>query len=293
MQLPPAFIQLAERVETHLSTLVADSAGDERSLYEAARHSLLGGGKRLRPLLTITTAQALGVDEETAMTPACAIELIHTYSMIHDDLPCMDDDSFRRGIPTLHRVFPEGHAVLAGDFLLTYAFESCITAPGLTTVQRAALVETLAKRSGGGGLIGGQIMDLETEGPGATLERLETIHIMKTGKLISAAMEFGGIVADADAATMQTLKSVGTKVGLAFQITDDVLDVTASQVKHGNAVGSDVLNNKSTYVTLLGLGDARKRAATLITEAVADLQSLHGDTADLEQLILIMVDREH
>lgn len=185
-------------------------------LFEAAHYSL-EGGKRLRPLLTLAIVEAYDQPIENALRPACALEMIHTYSLIHDDLPCMDDDDFRRGKPSLHRAYPESHAVLTGDFLLTYAFEVLASAPHLTDSQRTHLIATLARQSGSQGMIGGQILDIE----GKTTDFMQ-LHAKKTGALITAACEFGGIIAgQTDLTPFQT---IGQSLGLAYQIVDDILD---------------------------------------------------------------------
>jgi len=282
----------AEKVEAHLGGLIPNGEVPQRRLYEAARYSLMSGGKRLRPVLTLATAQALGASEEASLTPACALEFVHTYSLIHDDLPCMDDDDYRRGKPTVHKVYPESHAVLAGDYLLTYAFEILSNAPLLTSEQKLQLVLTLAKNIGGEGLIGGQILDLEAEEHVAEIEALQDIHHKKTALLISTAVEFGGIVAGAPKSQITILRNFGIHIGLAFQIIDDVLDVTASEAKHGRAGGSDAANAKATYVTLLGIEEARRLAISLTAEAIELLQTLPYDTSPLEGIASFALERQ-
>lgn len=243
------------QIEQELESLLQSKSGQ---LYEAARYSLLSGGKRLRPLLTLAVAEALGGTLDVALHPACALEMIHTYSLIHDDLPCMDDDDFRRGKPTLHRAYNEGLAVLVGDFLLTYAFEVLANAPQIPVERKVKLIALLSQQAGGEGMIGGQVMDLEAEGRSITFKDLQLIHSRKTGALMTAAIEFGGIAAGASVDQQKSLKLFGQELGLAFQIRDDILDVTASVEKHGKAVASDAVNNKATYVSLLGLEEAKK-----------------------------------
>lgn len=182
-------------VEQQLDKLIPEKAVPYNSLFRAARYSLLIGSKRLRPILALATAETFGGDLESALSPACALEMIHKYSLIHDDLPCMDDDDFRSGHPSLHKVFPEGHAVLAGDFLLTQAFQILAEDPQLTSDKKVRLVSILARRSGGDGMIGGQVMDLEFEGIPIDLETLQFIHRNKTGAMITASIEFGGVLA--------------------------------------------------------------------------------------------------
>lgn len=254
------------------------------SLFQAARYSLLGGGKRLRPVLALVVAETLGGSVEKALHPACALEMIHAYSLIHDDLPCMDDDDFRRGKPSLHRAFPEGHAVLTGDFLLTHAFEILANAPGISAENKVRLVALLSKQAGGEGMIAGQVMDLEAEGKEIPFDHLQLIHAKKTGALITAAIEFGGIVAGAATAQEKILQQFGQQIGLAFQIRDDILDVTASKQKHGKAVGSDAVNNKVTYVTALGLVKAKQALQELLEAAIKTAQELPGAGVRLVQL---------
>lgn len=273
--------QLSALIEEHLETLIPQRKTPYNQLFEAARYSLLSGGKRLRPILTLTTTQMLGSDLSAALTPACAIEMVHAYSLIHDDLPCMDDDDFRRGKPSLHKAFPEGHAVLTGDYLLTYAFEILASHPSITSQQKTQLISTLAQRAGGHGMIGGQVMDLENEDRSLDLNGLTFIHQKKTGAMISAAVEFGGIMAQSSEQHLESLRTFGEKIGLAFQIIDDILDVTASHIKHGRGISTDVLNQKTTYVTLLGVEASHKHAQNLQEEAIAALSDLPVDITPL------------
>lgn len=278
---------MIEKVQKRLLELIGSNEG---SLFEAARYAIETGGKRVRPTITLTVARCLGADTALALDPACALEMIHTYSLIHDDLPCMDNDDFRRGKPTLHRVYDEGHAVLVGDFLLTLAFEVLACAPSLTLKQRLALITTLAKCSGGEGMIGGQVLDVQTTGDEASLDQLEEIHLKKTGRLITAAGLFGAIVADIEPSHQTIIAESCDKVGLAFQVVDDCLDVTASHAKHGKS--SDLANNKSTYATLLGVDPAIEKAKTLTDEATSLLKSLPYDMSPLIDLFTSMVYRK-
>jgi geranylgeranyl diphosphate synthase, type II len=264
-------------IEKRLDELVPEKDVPYNQLFHAARYALMGNAKRLRPLLTLATTETLGGSSETALSSACALEMIHTYSLIHDDLPCMDNDDFRRGKPSLHRAFPEGHALLTGDYLLTYAFEVIIKDPHLFPEQKVALIDLLAKNSGGEGMIGGQVMDLEAAGKQIDMERLSYIHRCKTGAIITTAIAFGGVIANASTATMQILQHFGENLGLAFQIIDDVIDVTACEQKHGKAISSDYANHKTTYVTLLGLEKAQQMAKILLLQALQHLQQLSAD----------------
>jgi geranylgeranyl diphosphate synthase, type II len=278
-------------IEKTLDQLVPEQEVPHAVLYRAARYSLLGGGKRLRPILALATAEAFGGNLDAAVIPACALEMIHVYSLIHDDLPCMDDDDFRRGKPSLHKAFPEGQAVLAGDFLLTHAFETLSHAEHLDGDKRVKLISILSRQAGGNGMIAGQIMDLDAEGKQIDFETLRLLHRKKTGALITASIEFGGILANASAEQMKTLTQFGDDIGLAFQIIDDVLDVTASKQKHGKAIASDVVNGKATYVSLLGLEQSQAMAQSLLLSATKRLQSLDVNSDLLIRLAEQLVNR--
>lgn len=240
---------------------------DDSTLTQAARYALLGGGKRIRPTLLLELAKHYNIDPELALDPACALEMIHAYSLIHDDLPCMDDDDFRRGIPTVHKKFNEAVAVLTGDYLLTTAFEVLSTCDHLSPAQRIDLVRVLSQCAGGKGMIGGQMLDLEAENRTVTLDELRTIHKMKTGCLFTAAAVMAGIIAQVPATELEKLQKYGFHLGLAFQILDDVRDVTDSEAKHGGKVSSDIRNEKSTYVSLLGIEQAKRLAQEELAQA--------------------------
>jgi len=277
-------------IDQQLGALIGEGCFSCPTLLNAARYSLMSGGKRLRPILTLATAESFGNNSlSAAMTAACAIEMIHTYSLIHDDLPCMDNDDYRRGQPTLHKVVSEGHAVLAGDFLLTYAFEVIANADALTADQKVSLTRLLAKSAGGDGMIGGQVMDLEAEGVKINQEQLSKIHRFKTGAMMTASVEAGAIAAQASSTDITHLRAFGDDIGLAFQIIDDVIDVTATFKKKRQ---SDQDNNKVTYVTLMGLEPARKAAYSLLDRALAHLLKLSCDTNILRELAYCLVQRE-
>lgn len=278
-------------IEDRLNHLIKEKNCPEKELYEAARYALLGGGKRLRPILTIATVEMLDGNCETALTPACTIEMIHAYSLIHDDLPCMDDDDYRRGKPSLHKSYNEGHAVLTGDFLLTFAFEVLATDPFLTPEKKIALISILAKHSGGDGMIGGQVLDIGSTGIQLSLDHLKTLHKKKTGALLTGALQFGAILGNASREVTDRLTLFGEKIGLAFQVIDDVLDIAASEIKHGNAIASDIKNDKSTFVKLLGLNEAKLYAEECFSEAVEHLNSLPYDTTRLMALGQFMINR--
>lgn len=271
-------------IEQRLDTLVIEKNVPYNRLYQAARYSLLSGGKRMRPLLTLVTAETLGSPLSHALDPACALEMLHTYSLIHDDLPCMDNDNFRRGKPSLHRAFPEGHAVLTGDFLLTYAFEVISHAPHITSQQKLEMIQLLAKNSGAEGMIGGQIMDIESDGKSIDLPFLQDIHERKTGALIATAIEFGAIIANTSQAHKEILKQIGYEIGFAFQVIDDVIDVTSNK-------NSDKKNGKSTYATLLGVEKARSLAHTHYESAMKKLIALPFNTTQLSKFAELLINR--
>jgi len=279
------------KIEEELERLIPEKLVPYNNLFQAARYSILAGGKRLRPVLTLATAEALGGSSTNALRAACALEMIHTYSLIHDDLPCMDDDDFRRGKPSLHKVYPEGHAVLTGDFLLTHAFTVLADDSNLTPDQRLELIKVLAAHSGAEGMIGGQVMDIAAEEQNVTLELLEEIHQLKTGAMIRAALEFGAIIANASLQDRSVLNQFGKDIGLAFQVVDDVLDVTNSKAKHGKEIASDQINGKTTYVSLLGLQKSKDYARELTDRAILSLKALKVDTSLLKEIALSVIDR--
>ncbi len=279
-------------IQSKLKELIVSDQEAYTKLYKAAGYSLLGGGKRLRPILVLATVESLGGDREQALIPACALEMVHTYSMIHDDLPCMDNDDFRRGKPTLHRMYDEAIALLAGDLLLTYPFELIADAPYLSVEQRLKLVRILAHAAGGHGMIGGQVIDIAQDKEQMSLEQLELMHAKKTGALLTAALEFGALIANAKEDVTWKLKQFGQKIGLAYQIIDDILDITASEQKHGREVASDHLNGKETYATLLGIEQARVEAERLLEECLETLNSLPLKTYRLQELANLLVHRE-
>jgi geranylgeranyl pyrophosphate synthase len=284
---------LRERVEATLAALLPPASGPDRSLAEAMRYAVLGGGKRLRPLLVLASCSACGGRIEDALFPAAALELIHAYSLAHDDLPAMDDDDLRRGRPTLHRAFGEAAAILAGDALLTLAFEVLAREPaGDARAQaRAEAVVVVAERAGRAGMVGGQQADLEAEGGGADLARVEWIHCRKTGALLSACAEVGAIHACAPAPRRAALARYGMELGLAFQIADDVLDVTSTAQTLGKTPGKDDRARKATYPAQLGLEESRAHAALRIEQALAALHAVELHDDRLEHLARFALER--
>lgn len=291
--LTPSLDLYKKAIEKHLNELIPEDKNTRyATLIDAARYSLFAGGKRLRPILTLVTAEMLGTSANKALGSACAIEMIHTYSLIHDDLPCMDDDDMRRGKPTLHKAFSEATAVLAGDFLLTEAFGVIGDAHYLPAETRSEIVTIFATRAGSTGMIGGQMMDLEAEGKQISIEHLIEIHTCKTADLISAAIECGALVAGATKEELELLGEFGETIGLAFQIMDDVLDATSTDEILGKSAGSDFTNNKSTYVSLLGVDQAKIHALGLLKIAMKSLLELPYDTNELATLANQLVRRD-
>lgn len=262
-------------------------------LQEAMAYSLLAGGKRLRPMLVLLACEACGGSVETAMPAACAIEMVHTYSLIHDDLPAMDDDDMRRGRPTNHIQFGEGMAILAGDALLTLAFE--VIARDIQPPEvAAACCADLANAAGSVGMVAGQVADLEAEQCGVpTLELLESIHRRKTGRLLNSALILGGRIAGADDTMLKSLTVYGENLGLAFQITDDLLDITGVAAKMGKGVRKDAERGKLTYPALLGEEGSRDLARSLITAAVGAIAGLGERRGRLEALAHFVLERDH
>ena len=273
---------LKDAIQKRLDLLIPPAT--DGTLYAAARYSLLAGGKRLRPLLTLVTAHAFDCEIDDAIDAACALELVHTYSLIHDDLPCMDDDDLRRGRPSLHRAYNEAHAVLTGDYLLTYAFEVIANIAPLSAEQRIALTRILAANAGGSGMIGGQLSDLAAEGQQISYDALCNIHRKKTGALISAAVQFGGVIANVAHDTLATLAQFGMRCGLAFQLIDDVLDVTSSDTILGKSAASDIANQKAASPSVIGINNAKSAAEQLLQEGKELLTPLNRDTSLLLNL---------
>lgn len=241
-------------------------------IYDAMNYSLLAGGKRLRPILTLECCRACGGTDSQALSLACAVEMIHTYSLIHDDLPCMDDDDLRRGKPTNHKVYGEATAVLAGDGLLTAAFETALGSAAYLPPERVVeAAHTLAEAAGAAGMVGGQVLDMAGEGRALALSEVEELQRLKTGALIAAAAELGCIAAGGSAEQRKAVRTYAEKLGLAFQIRDDMLDVTATTEELGKPVGSDAESGKSTFVTLKGLDECGALVEQLTAEAEREL----------------------
>ena len=265
-------------IEDALANCLPRPEGPAAPLARAMRYSVLGGGKRLRPTLVLMACETCGGDPREAIIPACAVELAHSYSLIHDDLPAMDDDDFRRGRPSCHRAFDEATAILAGDALLTLAFELLT---GLQPAERAvALSRELAEAVGPRGMLAGQMADIALEGTEPTPEAVLFIHSRKTAALIAACARMGAIAADAPDKLVERLGRYGEAIGLAFQITDDALDLESTRAELGKTAGKDAAAGKVTYPAVFGLEASRERAAELIARAIEELEPL-GPPADL------------
>lgn len=269
-----------QRVDAALDAALPPESEKPTTIHKAMRYSLFAGGaKRLRPVLCLAAAEACGGDLEEAVPLACAVECVHTYSLIHDDLPSMDNDDFRRGKPTCHKVFGDGMAVLAGDALLTFAFELAARANAWPLYDTRALVKELAVTAGSLKLIAGQVADLEAERQQVGTEQLRYIHECKTAALLTTAIRFGGMSANAGSEKLQALTDFGHALGLAFQVIDDILDVTQTSDKLGKSAGKDVVAQKATYPSILGLEGARDEAHRLTAEAHGALSGF-GEEAD-------------
>lgn len=257
----------------------------------AMQYSVLDGGKRLRPLLVYITGQMFNTPLEMLDAPAAAIELIHCFSLVHDDLPAMDDDNFRRGKPTCHKKFDEATAILAGDALQSLAFE-ILTEGRQSHAQKVEMIKTLAKAIGGEGMVSGQVIDLASQGKNLTLDELVQLHSLKTGALFRAAIHLGGIASSCDEHVMNILDQFAEKIGLAFQIQDDILDIEGSSEKLGKLVGADIKLAKATYPSVMGLSGAKQKVRELQDISIALLKSLPCDTAELQALSLQLTVRD-
>lgn len=279
------------KIDDMLHTFLAEQDTPE-TLQSSMAYSVNAGGKRIRPLLVLATLEDLGAESKDALKVAAAVELIHTYSLIHDDLPAMDDDDFRRGKPTNHKEFGEAMAVLAGDALQALAFESLTDLPNTPPSVAIELIGLLAKASGASGMVAGQVLDLEGEGKSLALTDLEEIHLNKTGALLSFCIESAAILADINDEKMDYLKVFAKNIGLAFQIQDDILDVTSTTEELGKNAGSDETSDKTTYPMLLGLEGARERLAHHHLLAKESLSFLENEQSLLALFANYIVERK-
>jgi len=289
--------EFCHRVDRHLDRWLPIPSGPEAHLQEAMRYSVIGGGgKRVRPVLVYAAGKALNIEEDQLDACACAVEIIHAYSLIHDDLPAMDDDDLRRGRPTCHKEYDEATAILAGDALQAFAFEILATDSALQTSpgNRIEMIKLLAKASGSVGMAGGQAIDLDAVGKALKLEELENMHLLKTGALIRASVLLGAMCSpNVQASKLEALDTYAHCVGLAFQIHDDVLDVTADTETLGKPQGSDEQQNKPTYPSLLGLEGAQQRALELHNRAIQALEVFDESADILRKLSAYIIERGH
>ena len=282
-----------EEIEKLLTTYLPQETGFQKTVLEAVNYSVLAGGKRLRPLLMKETYQMFGGEGKVVEPFMAAMEMIHTYSLVHDDLPAMDNDEYRRGKKTTHAVYGEAMGILAGDALLNLAFETAAGAFDMETSPRTAkALQILSGKAGIYGMIGGQVVDVESEGQPLSREELDFIYRLKTSALIEAAMMVGAVLAGASDEEVAAMERVAGDVGLAFQIQDDILDVTSTLEVLGKPIHSDDKNNKTTYVTLEGLDKAKKDVEEISERALSTLASLEHKNAFLEELIRMLITRE-
>jgi len=283
-------------VDQFLDQVAPPSVTPPTTLHESMRYSLMAGGKRIRPILTIAAAEAIGNDPPGLMAVACSLEFIHTYSLIHDDLPSMDNDDFRRGKPTNHKVYGEAMAILAGDALLTMAFD-LVSRPdlmkGCDPARQVQLIQELAYGSGNFGMVGGQVFDIQAENQDIDLSALQNIHKHKTGMLIRAAVRMGAIAAGATDRQLDSMTGYAEDIGLAFQIADDVLNVTGTREELGKNPNTDAERGKKTYPTFYGTDGARKLADECVARAIGRLDSFGPPADPLREIARYITSRKH
>ncbi|MGB0910253.1 MAG: polyprenyl synthetase family protein [Nitrospirales bacterium] len=285
-----------QRIDQLLEEIVPPGHDLAKTLYESMRYSLLGGGKRIRPILTLAAAEAIGGPNKGILPYAAALELIHTYSLVHDDLPAMDNDDYRRGRLTNHKVYGEGLAILAGDALLTMAFELCSQQSSETQIpadRQIQIIYEIATGAGHDGMVGGQVMDIQAENQDIDLITLQTIHNYKTGKLIRAAVRVGGIWAGATHDQLDSLTGYAEDIGLAFQIADDVLNMTGTREELGKDAGTDEKRGKKTYPSFYGVDGARELATDCIRRAVRRLEDFDDHADPLRALANYVIQRRN
>ena len=282
-------------VEKLLMEYMPKEEGYQKTIMQAMNYSLSAGGKRLRPILTLESCKAVGGNEEDAIPFAMAIEMIHTYSLIHDDLPALDNDDLRRGKPTNHKVFGEAMATLAGDSLLNYAYEIMLSSSLNKENSKKYLkaIYEIAKHAGIYGMIGGQVVDVESENKIIDKDKLDFIHLNKTAAMIVGCMRAGAIIGDASEEELEKITKYSENIGLSFQIVDDILDIVGDEEKLGKPIGSDIENHKSTYPSLIGLDESKNIAYELIQEAKESINSINKETKFLSDLADYIIDREY
>jgi geranylgeranyl pyrophosphate synthase len=297
----PELQAIRGQIDRALDTHLPQESAIAQPVVDAMRHSVLGGGKRIRPLLVCATSEAFGATVQDALPMACAVEFIHAYSLTHDDLPAMDDDDIRHGLPSAHIAFGEANAILAGDSLHSLAFKTIATAQGHSPQTKLQMIEFLAQAAGWAGMAGGQCLDIAAEGRALSLSELQVLHGAKTGALIRVSVQLGVLSAAVDTGGETTrrdeqfllLTEFGDRIGLAFQVMDDVLDVTQSTECLGKPAGSDEALNKNTFPKLMGTEQALALAHTLVDEALAILERTRLQTESLQALARLVVERDH
>lgn len=295
MDIEQEILNRASAIEDKIRTYMPKEKGFQQTVLDAMDYSVFAGGKRLRPMLMEASYQMFGGKGNVIEAFMAAIEMIHTYSLVHDDLPAMDNDEYRRGKKTTHAVYGEAMAILAGDALLNYAYETAVSAvvQNAGDIRVAKAFQILAKKAGIYGMIGGQVVDVESEKNGQTIdrERLDFIYRLKTSALLEASLMIGAVLAGADDSEVTQMEASGTKLGLAFQIQDDILDVTGTFEQLGKPIGSDDKNDKATYVAFEGLDKAKEDVRRFSEEAVSILDKLRGNHTFLRELFLYLINR--
>ena len=280
------------RVDQYLEKLLPQENEEPSTIHKAMRYSVFAGGKRVRPILVLASGESLGGEQPVLLHLGAAIEMMHTYSLIHDDLPALDNDDLRRGRPTCHKVFGDAMAILAGDALMTRCYQVLASLPGVSDSTKVCIISEIAHATGTvRGMIGGQVVDLESEGKSIGPDILEYIHHSKTGALLTACVRCGALAVGADAAQLEALTGYGSKIGLVFQIVDDILDVTSSSEELGKTAGKDARVEKATYPALYGLEDSRAMARELMESALQDIAEFGEKADNLRNLARFIVQR--
>jgi len=285
MDIHEYLVEARKLVDDYLEKLLPDEAQNPPTIHKAMRYSVFAGGKRIRPILVLASGQTLSGDLDVLLRVGAGIEMMHTYSLIHDDLPALDNDDLRRGVPTCHKVFGDAIAILAGDALMTRCYQVLAELPKVSDSIKIKLIREVAMATGTiNGMIGGQVADLEAEGKLVSAEMLEYIHFSKTGALLKACVRCGAIAAGAGDSQLDALSSFGSKIGLVFQIVDDILDVTSSSEVLGKTAGKDEKVKKATYPALYGVDASRRKAAELVSSALEDLREFGAEARYLRGL---------
>jgi geranylgeranyl diphosphate synthase type II len=292
MELEKYLAELKGAVDVCLDRLLPPENLEPATMHKAMRYSVFAGGKRVRPILILAAGESLGGNRDTLLHLGATVEMMHTYSLIHDDLPALDNDDLRRGLPTCHKVFGEAMAILAGDALMTRCYQVLAELPGVSDSVRLAVLREIAYATGTvEGMIGGQVVDLESEGKPVVASVLDYIHRSKTGALLTACTRCGALASGADAEQLRALTEYGRKIGLAFQVIDDILDVTMSSEQLGKTAGKDEKVKKATYPALYGVEASRRKARELIRDAAAEIQNLGSGAEILRELARYVGDR--